>query len=147
MGLKILRAAWFTSVLALFGALLYAYAAWRREEVVIGVEAGKQTVIHRETLFYGLTVVFLLINVLVYVISTFYAKSEAFRAWFHGLIMTFNIFFIISVSIIALFNSGEYYDASRLPYFVYGGIILIAAWALAWPFYLIYQKIFFKRLV
>lgn len=138
--------AWFLSTLGLLAGLLLAYAGWREELVVAGA-AGDFVRVGREGLFYGLAVFFSLVNVLVYVIGKFYAREENFRAWFHGLILTINVFFVVAVNYIGLVNSGEAYDFSRSRYFLYGSIFLIVLWAASWPLYRFYQKIFIKQAV
>ncbi len=147
MTLKLLRAAWFLSVVALLAGLLLAYAGWHDEVVVIAGTGGEQISIGKEGLFYGLTLFFVLVNVMVYVVGKFYARAEMFRAWFHGLVITINVFFIVAVNFIGLYNSGEAYDFERIPYFIYGSIGAMILWAVAWPVYLIYQKFFLKQAV
>lgn len=146
MVLKLSRAAWFLSTLGLLAGLLLAYAGWREELIVAG--SGEEVVrVGREGLFYGLAIFFSLVNVLVYVIGKFYASDENFRAWFHGLILTVNVFFVVAVNYIGLVNSGETYDFSRSQYFLYGSIFLIVLWAVSWPFYRFYQKMFIKQAI
>jgi uncharacterized membrane protein YkvI len=144
MPLKIFRAIWFVSVLALFATLLYGYAGWQ-ENMIIQDEASGQISMGRDILFYTLLGIFLLVNVLVYLIAKMFAREEHFRAWFHGLVITINIFFIIAMSLIGLYNSFENFDYSRIGFMIYGSIGLIITWALCWPLYLLYRKFFIKQ--
>jgi hypothetical protein len=137
---------WFLSVMVLFAVLLYGYAGWQ-EQMIIQEQAGGQIVIHRDVLFYILVGAFAIINVLVYLMAKVYKDDEDFRAWFHGLLITINIFFIIAMSLIGLYNSMEKYDYSRLESIIYSSIGLVIIWALAWPGYLVYRKIFVKQAV
>jgi uncharacterized membrane protein len=146
MALKLFRAMWFLSVLTLFAALLYGYAGWQ-EQMIIQEQASGQVAIHRDVLFYILVGAFTIINVLVYLMAKVYKNDEDFRAWFHGLLITINIFFIIAMSLIGLYNSMEKYDYSRLESIIYGSIGLVIVWALTWPGYLVYRKIFIKQAV
>src|SRR5690349_732186 len=75
MLLKVLKAVWFLSVLALFATLLFSYASWR-EELVVQEEAGSQLIMGREVLFYVMLGVFLTINVLVYLVRNMFLKQE-----------------------------------------------------------------------
>jgi hypothetical protein len=146
MTLKIFRAVWFLSVLALFAVLLWNYAGWQ-EEVLVQGEEGSAVAASRDSVFYLCVVIFLLVNVLVYVIGKLYAQNEAFRSWFHGLIITINIFFIVTVNLIGLYNSLERFDYDRIGAIIYGSVGLIIFWAAAWPVYLLFQKFFVKQVV
>lgn len=149
MVLKVFRLAWFLSVVVLFASLLYSYASWQQSLVIqeFSTNGGDQLTIEKDALFYLLVAAIALVNVLVYVVAKLYKPLEAFRAWFHGLIITINIFFIISIGLIAVYNSTDPYDFSRVGIFVYGSIALIALWGIAWPVYLLIQKIFVKEAV
>jgi len=139
MGLKIFKAFWFLSMLVLLANLLYVYASLP-ESVAIRDETGDFVSLGREPFFYIVTFLIALINVLVYIVSFVFKKNVDLRAWFHGLIICVNIFFIISLSFIALFNSGEKFDYSQIDFVIYGSIGLLLLWAIGWPFYLIYRK-------
>lgn len=146
MLLKIFRAVWFLSFLALFASLLFDYASWR-EELVVQEEANGQVALSRELLFYILLAVFALVNVLVYVVSRMFAADENFRAWFHGLIVTINIFFIVAMNFIAAYNGADRFDFSRVGFLVYGSVGLVICWAVAWPVYTLINKFFVKQVV
>ena len=146
MVLKVFRAVWFVSVMVLFASLLYHYAGWP-ESLVIQEGAGSQFTMNKETLFYTLVVVIALINVLVYAVSKVFKDQLDLRAWFHGLITTINVFFVIALSLIATYNSNDVFDFSQIGFIIYGSVILVAAWALAWPAYLLFQKFFVKQAV
>ncbi len=146
MALKILRAGWFLSVLALFATLIYNYAGWQQDVMLQG-EDGSSYAASRDFMFYICLAIFLIVNVLVYVIAKLYPQNEDFRAWFHGEIITINIFFIIVLNLIGVYNSAENFDFSRIGFIIYGSVALIVLWAAAWPVYLLFQKIFVKRTV
>jgi hypothetical protein len=146
MVLKIFRVVWFVSVVVVFTKLLYHYAGWQ-ETLVIQEAEGSQVTMNKEVLFYVLVLVIALINVLVYLTSKVYKRQEDLRAWFHGLITTINIFFVIALTLIATYNSTEAYDFSRAGFIVYGSVALMGLWALAWPAYLLFQKFFVKQAV
>lgn len=146
MGLKIFRVVWFLSVLALLGTLLYGYAGWRNE-LIIRESADEQVIMNREVLFYVLVGAFALVNLLVYVVGKVVPLHVNFRAWFHGLIITINIFSIIAMNLIGLYNSTENFDYGRIGIIIYGSVCLVLCWAAAWPFYWCYQKFFIKQSV
>lgn len=141
--LKIVRALWFLSVVAVLANLLYIYAGLP-EQVLVQDGPDGRFMADREMLFYSVMVAIILLNALVYVIKSLFVSQEDFRGWFHGLMITINIFFIVAMSTIGLLNSAERYDFSRTAYFIYGSVILIMVWAMVWPLYLAYRKIFIK---
>ncbi|MBT1696924.1 hypothetical protein KK083_08575 [Fulvivirgaceae bacterium PWU4] len=146
MLLKLFRVVWFVSVLALFATLLYGYAGWQ-ENMVIQEESSGQISMNRDVLFYVMLAISITVNVLVYVIKSMYGSAEAFRMWFHGLVITINVFFIIALSLIGLYNSAEKFDYARIGFVIYGSVTLIVIWAAAWPVYALYQKFFLKQSV
>jgi hypothetical protein len=146
MILKIFKAVWFLSLLGLLVGFMFIYAAVP-EQLIIHEGNGFRT-ISREALFYSAVLLFAVCNVLVFVISALYRRSsEEFLCWFYGLIVSLNIFFIIALNFIHLYNSGEKFDYSRIGYVIYGSVGLVFLWALGWPFYSIFQKKMNKPLV
>jgi len=139
MGLKILKAIWFLSVIVVIADALYVYASLP-EHVVVQEEVTGQTAVGRDVFFYGAIAFIILTNALVYVIAKIFAHRPDFRTWFYGFMVVLNIFFVMSMSFIALYNSNEKFDYSRIDFAIYGSVVLIAAWALAWPAYSLYRK-------
>ena len=140
------RALWFLSVLVVLANLLYVYAGLP-ESVVIQEESTGQTHASKELLFYIAMGVLLFVNVLVYATGKLFARDEDFRSWFHGLIVTINIFFVFAMSFVQLYNSAERFDYSRIEFIIYGSITLVVLWAISWPLYSVYKKIFPKHAV
>ena len=146
MALKIFRAVWFLSVLSVLANLLYIYATLPGQ-VIIQEDGATQISVDREIMFYSVVIVLALVNVLVYVISKFFPRDEDFRAWFHGLILTINIFFIVGISLVGLYNSTEKFDYSRIGFVVYGSLGLILVWAVSWPIYRVVRGLSVKQSV
>jgi hypothetical protein len=146
MALKILRAVWFLSVLAVLARLLFGYAGWQ-EEVVIQESGDEQLMVNKEALFYAIVGILVIVNVVVYVFGKMFEQREDLRTWIHGLITSINIFFIVGISLIGLYNSYEKYNYSSIDFIIYGSVGLIVLVALAWPVYALYQKFFFKQAV
>lgn len=130
MVLKIFRAIWFLSMLAMLAVLLLVYA-YLPETVVI--QEADHVVVSKEIIFYSVLILGAIVNTLVYVISRLYSKDEGLRTWFHGLVITINFFLIISLSYINLYNSQEKYDFSRLGFVMYGSVGLVIVWVLTLP--------------
>ncbi len=136
---KVLRAVWFLSVLFLLATLLYAYASMPLE-LVVGQEDVSLTMVSRETVFYVALGLFTFVNVFVYIVARFRKADHAFMGWFYGLIVTLNIFMVVSLSFITVANTGEKYDFSNVGYLIYGSIGLFSIWLLSWPVYRLFRK-------
>jgi hypothetical protein len=132
MALRLFRAVWFLSAILVLVDLLYVYAGLP-EVVAVQEGAGGQVSLDKELLFYVMLAVVTLVNVFVYLIGKVYSTNELLRAWFHGLVVTLNIFFIITFSLVGLFNSQEKFDYSRIGFVIYGSVGLVVLWALSWP--------------
>jgi hypothetical protein len=143
MTLKLFKAIWFLSMLAVMANLLYVYASLP-EQVSLMEEGLKTYAIGREQLFYSAMVVIVMANVMVYLFSKSIAPDENFRTWLHGLVITLNIFFIIGLSFISLYNSVEKFDFSRIGFIIYSSVVLVVVWALSWPVYSLGRKLMSK---
>jgi hypothetical protein len=146
MALKIFKAFWFLSVLVVLMNLLYVYASLP-EQVVVQEEATGAILANREFLFYVMTAFLVFVNVLVYIISLLHRPDENFRSWFHGLVITFNIFFVFAMSLIQTYNSGEVFDFESIGFLIYGSVGLVVMWAVSWPLYAIFRKLFPKQAI
>jgi len=135
---------WFLSVMVVLANLLYVYASL--PETVI-IQENEQVSLTREWLFYILLLIIVVINALVYLFKLMFQESENLRAWFHGFIITINIFLIVSMQALNVYNSNETFNHSLVVLYLTGSISLIILWAAFWPVYLIFQKFRFKQTV
>jgi hypothetical protein len=135
---------WFLSVLVVLANLLFVYASL--PETVI-VQEDERVSISKEWLFYLFMFSIVLINLLVYLFKLMVHEEESLRSWFHGLIITINIFLIISLQALNVYNSSEIFDHSRVTFFLTGSLSLILFWTALWPLYLVFQKFFVKQAV
>ena len=144
MILKIIKGVWFFSLMLLFGLFFYIYAGLPEEVALSGSEVN--ITISRNGFFYSAITLFALINVLVFVVSKLLSKGDqGFNSWFYGLVITFNLFFLASLGFLHVFNGGDRYDYSRMGPIMYGSLILICAWMISWPGYLMLKKIFSNK--
>lgn len=144
MILKVFRAVWFLSLIAVLGNLMYVYAGLP-EQVSVAEQGGATSyVMGKEALFYSALAFVAVLNLLVYLFSKSITPGEDFRTWIHGLVITLNFFFIVGFSFISLYNSSERFDFTRIGPIIYGSVILVVLWALAWPVYAISKRIFAK---
>lgn len=137
---------WFLSVLVVLANLLFVYASLP-EQVIIREEDAGNISLNKELLFYVVMISIVMINVMVYLFRRMFLEAENLRAWFHGLVITINIFFMIAMHAVNVYNSNEAFDHSRVEFFVSGSLGLILLWAAMWPLYLLYQKFFLKQLI
>lgn len=146
MGLKIFKAMWFVSMVGALVNLLYIYASMP-ETIVLNDQGGSVVSASREGFFYGMMSIIGLVNFMVYPVAKVYKMNLDLRAWFHGLVITLNVFFVIAMNFVGLFNSGDRFDYSKIEFIIYGSILLFVAWAVGWPLYALYKKIFIKQSV
>jgi hypothetical protein len=146
MILKIFRVVWFFSVLAVLGFFMYTYASLPDPLVILDSE--EQLVIGKEVWFYAILAVVAIFNMFVFVLRSLHRnrrEEEGFVTWFYGLVIFFNLFMIVAVSYISLFNGGERFEYQRIGIIIYGSIVLMVAWACGWPVYLLGRKMFPKK--
>lgn len=144
MTLKVFKGVWFLSLLVFLVVFIYDYAAL--PEKITLQEAETPLTISRDGLFYGFIGMVAVINMLVFVVSRLFSDKDAgFKLWFYGLVITLNIFFIVSISFIGLYNSTEKFDYESIGIIIYGSLGLFAMWALGWPVYSLLRKYFFKQ--
>jgi hypothetical protein len=146
MVLKLLKAIWFLSMLVTLGALLYVYASLP-QEVLVQDDTEARVAISNELFFYLAMVLIAVSNALVFVMAKVFKTNEDLRVWFFGLIITLNIFFIIGMNFISLYNSEEKFDYDRIAVIIYGSLGLIILWTVAWPVYAIFKRSNLKSLV
>jgi hypothetical protein len=139
MILRIFKGVWFVSLLVVMASLLWVYAGLP-EQVIVQEDAGGRVEANREFVFYVLTFGILIINVLVYIVKKLYINDIDLRTWFHGLIITINIFLVLGMNVIQTYNSGENFDFSRIGFVLYASVVLIVGWAVSWPIYALFRK-------
>jgi|SRR5688572_5421414 hypothetical protein len=146
MSVKIFKAVWFLSMLGVLVNLLYTYAGLPLE-VVINENGGSSISIGKDNYFYLVSIIIALVNALVFVVNNVYRKDFDFRTWFYGLVICLNFFFVVSLNFISLYNSGDEFDYSKIEFLILGSTGLFVLWALGWPVYSIYRKIYVKESV
>lgn len=139
MILKIFKSIWFLSVVGLLTSMMLVYASLG-ETVVIQENGLERLILPRESFFYIVLILSAVINMTVYLIKKFFFENEDFRSWYHGLIITINLFLVVSLFLINAFNSGERFDFSRIAFVVYGSVGLIVVWAVAWPVIQVFRR-------
>jgi len=144
MALKILKVIWVFSLLGVVASFMYVYAGLP-ENVVVN-ENPETITVTKEIVFYVALAVIAVANALVFAVSRIFSeKEEDFKAWFYGLIACANLFFVIGLSFISLYNSNEKYDFARLGVIIYGSVGLLLIWATSWPVYSLVQKFLRKQ--
>ena len=144
MSVKIFKAVWFLSMLAVLVNLLFTYAGLPLD-VVVNENGGSFISVGKDNFFYLAASLIAIINALVFVVNKFYDKEMDFRTWFYGLVICLNFFFVVALNFITLYNSGDEFDYSRIEYLILGSTGLFVVWALGWPVYSLYKKIYVKE--
>lgn len=146
MALKGLKGVWFLSMVAALAVLLYVYASLP-QQVVIQDQIDGAVSVSNETVFYLTMLLMAITNVLVFVVSRVLSHDIPLRTWFYGLIATLNVFYIVGLNYLALFNMEiNARAAEQMAILIYGSIALMLLWALAWPVYLVFRRISPKQL-
>jgi hypothetical protein len=142
MILRIFKAVWFISLLVVLASLLWVYAGLP-EQVIVQEDVSGRVEANREFLFYVLTFLIVFVNALVYGFKKL--KSEEFRAWFHGVVVSINLFLVLAMNFIQTYNSGENFKFSEIGFILYGSVGLIVAWSISWPIYSLFRKSLAKQ--
>jgi len=146
MGLKIFKVIWFFSLVTILGVFMYVYASLPEAVTVSG--GSKFISLTKESLFYIVLAILALTNASVFAVSRILPERDHdLKAWFYGLIACANLFFVVGLCFIALLNSSEKFDYPRIGGIIYGSLILLIGWAIAWPVYRIAQRIIGKEVV
>ena len=141
MILRIFRVVWFFSVLAVLVFFMYTYASL--PDPIVVMDDVEQVRISKEAWFYTILILVAVFNMFVFVFRSLNRsrpEGEPFVSWFYGLVITLNLFVIVAVSYVSLFNGGERFEYHRIGFIIYTSIGLMIAWAFAWPVYLIFAK-------
>lgn len=146
MALKGLKGVWFLSMVAALAVLLYIYASLP-QQVVIQDQIDGTVSVSNETVFYLTMLLMVITNVLVFIVSRVLSHDIPLRTWFYGLIATLNIFYIVGLNYVALFNMEiSAKAAEQMSILIYGSIALMILWSLAWPIYLVFRRLSPKQL-
>ena len=125
---KIFRVIWIISFLAVLVVFFYAYAALQ-DTVHLGLGT---LAVSRSGFFYFLLSLLALTNASG-VASGKLLSDDFLKSWFYGLLASMHLFLIAALVFLAILNSNEQYDYSRLGPFVILAFGLFAGWMLALP--------------
>ena len=146
MALKIIKGVWFLSLMAFLVAFMYIYASL--PDRILLLEGDSDIEVSRGTIFYSFLAIVGITNMLVFVVSRLFPPDQnRFKTWFYGLVITLNLFFIVALAFINLYNSTEKFDYSSIGYVIYGSISLVAIWVASWPVYTVFRKNVSKQTV
>ena len=146
MIVKVFKGVWFLSLMATMAAFLFVYASLPESIVVQEGEVAQS--ISRNGLFYATLALLGVFNALVFIVTRLYADSnEYLKAWFYGLVVFLNVFFVVALQFLNLYNSQEKFNYDSIGYIIYGSIAVVVLWSSLWPLYFIIQKISNKSIV
>lgn len=146
MVLKLIKAVWFLSLVGFMLIFMYIYASL--PENVVLKEGVEPLATSRDVVFYMSLILASIVNALVFIINMLFRNSnDQFKTWFFGQIILLNFFFCTALGFINVLNSGEKFALENLGIVIYGSVILIVLWAIAWPIFTLSQKFITKQAV
>ncbi len=138
---RILKMIWLVSFVGATVVLFYVYSSLPDMVAYSGDEVTSFEYIDRELFFYFFLIVLALLNILLYSISarkwirsSSTQKINRLTSWKFGLGVVVNIFLVISMVFVSIFNSGEKFDYSNFGYLVYFSLALVILWVISLPF-------------
>ena len=138
---RILKMIWFLSFMGVTAVLFYVYSALPDMVAYSGDEATTFEYLAQELFFYFFLIVIALTNIMLYAVSarkwiktSSSQKINRLTSWKFGLGVVVNIFLVISMVFISIFNSGEKFDYSNFGYLVYFSLALVILWVISLPF-------------
>lgn len=128
MVFRIFKVIWIISLIAVCGVFFYAYSALP-DQVSLGTE---NNALSKSAFFY------LFIGVLALFNGTAFSVSRLIRqpwklSWYFGMLSCLHLFLISTFIFLAILNSSERYDYSRLGPTVIGSFIVFVLWIAAFP--------------
>ena len=146
MIVKIFKGVWFLSLMATVAIFLYVYASL--PESIIFQEGESSQSVSRNGLFYTILLLLAIFNALVFIVSRLYpGRNEYLKAWFYGLIIFLNLFLVVALQFLSLFNSQEKFDYGSIGVIIYGSIGMVVLWSSLWPLYFLTQRFLNKPTV
>lgn len=151
---KFVNVAWFFTFLGFFAALMLSYTFLPEQVGVQANEIGDASIfITKESFFYTGLVVFAACNIICFFFirmmdaipasSGFYFRNEYFKdnitGWFAGFVTIINLFLMLAIVYIALFNHQGDYHISQFSALVYLPPILVIL-SLAWLAYIFHNR-------
>ncbi len=141
MIVKVFKAVWFFSLMATVALFLYVYASLPAD-----IQVRDGSAISRDGLFYTTLALLTVFNALIFVISKLYAGTEGyFQAWYYGLMTFLNLFIIVVLEFLNVYNSQERYNYDSLGFVIYGSLGMVVLWSSLWPVYFLVQRILTKQ--
>ncbi|MEO1051836.1 MAG: hypothetical protein AAFX87_14495 [Bacteroidota bacterium] len=139
---RLIKAFWFVTVLATFASLLYVYASIpEMVNILTREDRVDSLVVSRDTLFYVTLALTAFSNFVLYSIyrslnnraNRKYRYAPTLIKWVLSFGAVLNLFFIVCMQFITLYNSGENFNYDNFGYLIYvtGGFIII--WLISLP--------------
>jgi hypothetical protein len=143
MVVKIIKGVWFLSLLATTAVFLYVYASL--PENILVREGEVPQFISRNGIFYITLIMLAVFNSFVIIISRLFSdQRDYFKAWFYVLVIFLNLFIIVALQYLNLYNSGEKFNYGSIGLIIYGSIALLVLWSSLWPIYFLGQRFLSK---
>jgi hypothetical protein len=141
MALKIAKGVWFVSLMIFLAIFFYNYASLAPSVTL--VEGAEPLIATKEGVFYGFLTIAALLNLCVFLVNRFFENADL-KAWFYGLTVTLNAFLAVAINYLALYNSLEKFNYEQIGGIIYGSIVIIIVWLVAWPIYSLAKRLMAK---
>ncbi len=140
---RFIKALWFFSLLACLANLLYVYAGLS-QQVLYGAET-QGWLSDKENFFYVALALLTISNFSLYALSkNMKYKNEVLNSllinWQLSFAIVLNLFYVVGLNFIFLFNSGEKFNYDSFGYLVFLALGLILVWLVALPILVVRQS-------
>lgn len=141
---RLIKALWFTTLVATFTFLLFVYAGFHEDQLIFLNDT--MGGIDREVFFFAALSIVMLSNFTFYILQWRMRKQdteivEFVKGWLMGLAASFNFFLIVTLSFLQVFNGGENFDYANIGYLIFLSLGIIVLCVLTLPAYIIKEKI------
>ena len=127
------------------GVFLYNYASLPEEIVFSDTNTFS---ISRNAVFYLALGLLAIINSLIYIVPQIFPGREPFfLGWFFGLVTFLNLFIIVALQFISLYNSQERFNYQSIGYIIYGSLAMVVLWSSLWPIYGLMRRFMSKQAI
>lgn len=124
----------------LFAAILLLVYAYLPVSVDLNIDGVSP--VHKQTFFYQLLVLFVVLNILLRVTLNLGLRRQAglFKSWATGLIFIVNFYFTLLIGFVGVWNNAAHVSPEGYGYLNYIGPVLILVWLFGLFFFAVKSK-------
>ncbi|MEQ8925254.1 MAG: hypothetical protein RLO81_05535 [Fulvivirga sp.] len=141
---RLIKALWFTTLLAVSAFLLFVYAGFREDQLIFINNTFEG--LDRETFFFLALTLITVSNFTFYILSWRLRKqdnkmTEFIKGWLMGMAAALNFFLIVVLSFLQIFNGGENFNYQSIGYLIFVSLGAVIISVLSLPVFLVKEKI------